>query len=197
MYQDARRRRRFSWASGDHVRPFLHNSHSNETMIRLICAWKGPCWGILQRAKRIVYRTEKERKNIMQERKINPFQQTRQDEKSQKNCMKVQTKGCKEEEKDCKKSSNETWKKGRLEQRKWISWVLKRSRGNWGTWRRRGSCRDGGGEMALEKKTLLGSDLKNNFFFCSEGLAMAMAMACCEEAAAMAMENKQKTRTAH
>ena len=37
----------------------------------------------------------------MQERKINPFQQTRQDEKSQKNCMKVQTKGCKEEEKDC------------------------------------------------------------------------------------------------
>ena len=50
-------------------------------------------------AKRIVYRTEKERKNIMQERKINPFQQTRQDEKSQKNCKKVQKKGYKEERK--------------------------------------------------------------------------------------------------
>ena len=48
--------------------------------------------------------------------------------------------------------------------------------------------------MVLEKKTLLGSDPKNNFFFCRKGLAMAMA--CCEQAAAMAMEDKQKTHTA-
>ena len=39
----------------------------------------------------------------MQERKINPFQQTRQDEKSQKNCKKVQKKGYKEERKTVRK----------------------------------------------------------------------------------------------
>ena len=49
------------------------------------------------------YRERK--KNIMQERKLNPFQQTRQDEKRRRNCKKVQKKAAKKKER-LQESSN-------------------------------------------------------------------------------------------